>query len=507
MRRKLLNTFGVALAGVVIAGTVGLTSGALALVTTHGNSMAPRMAVGDLVMVRSSTYKVGDVVAYHSRELKQVVLHRVIGRDGPHYLFQGDNNDFVDPETPTADDLIGEELLRIPGGGIWLDRLTSPTALGLIAFALLAAGGGAVQTRRRRRLRKRGTMARHAARTSRSPVVLSTLSPRLRAIAAGTAAVGALGLALGALTWTGPFLTLAPSAQQDPPSMTFAYSAAVPQTPAYDSTTVSSPDPVFRRLSNTVDVSFRYQGRPGSVTVNAALTTANGWRSTVPLAARQTFTTSRYQGTVRLDLTALERRAHAAAAVTGLPADQVTVTVAPQVTTTDGRSFAPTLGLALTPLQLKLAGDPTTLTTQDVTAVQQSAQASRTLSLVGQHVSVATGRLISTLMLLAALLAAGALLLLAHRSAPASEGDAIRRRYAALLLPVHPMSTPAGRPIIDVTEFANLVKLVEQYGALILHWTRSGVETFVVQDEGTTYRYRTGVDNHTNSMTLTDTTI
>jgi hypothetical protein len=27
---------------------------------------------------------------------------------------------------------------------------------------------------------------------------------------------------------------------------------------------------------------------------------------------------------------------------------------------------------------------------------------------------------------------------------------------------------------------------------LVLHWSRSGVETFVVQDDATTYRYRTG---------------
>lgn len=507
MMSKLFKVAGVALAGVLLTGTAGLASGSLALVTTHGISMAPRMAAGDLVLVRSSTYEVGDVVAYHSRELKQVVLHRVIGREGPHYLFQGDNNDFVDPEKPTADDLVGKELLHIPGGGVWLDRLTSPTALGLIAFALLAAGGGAAHTRRRRRLRKGATMARHAARTSRSRVVLSTMSPRLRAVTAGTAAVGALGLALGALTWTRPLLTLAPSAQQDAQSMTFAYSAAVPQTPAYDGTTVSSPDPVFRRLTNTVNVRFTYQGSPGSVTVNATLTTASGWHSTVPLAARQTFTSSRYQGTVRLDLTALERRASAAAAVTGLPAEQLTVTVAPQVTTTDGMSFAPTLGLALTPLQLKLAGDPTTLTVQDSTAVQQSTQVPRTLSLLGRDISVAIGRTVSTVVLLVASLAAVALLLLARRSAPANAGAAIRRRYAPLLLPVHPMPTPAGRPVVDVTEFTTLVKLAERYGLLILHWTRSEVETFIVQDEGTTYRYRTSADTPSNSMTLTDTSV
>ncbi len=45
---------------------------------------------------------------------------------------------------------------------------------------------------------------------------------------------------------------------------------------------------------------------------------------------------------------------------------------------------------------------------------------------------------------------------------------------------------------LDVVAFATLAKLAERYGLLVLHRTRSGVETFVVQDDATTFRYRTG---------------
>jgi len=41
-------------------------------------------------------------------------------------------------------------------------------------------------------------------------------------------------------------------------------------------------------------------------------------------------------------------------------------------------------------------------------------------------------------------------------------------------------------------DFATLAKLAERYQLLVLHWSRSDVETFVVQDQATTYRYRTG---------------
>ena len=60
--------------------------------------------------------------------------------------------------------------------------------------------------------------------------------------------------------------------------MAFSYTAVVARTPAYDGTAVRSPDPVFRRLTNTVDPHLAYQGDAGqngsaSVSVNAALST------------------------------------------------------------------------------------------------------------------------------------------------------------------------------------------------------------------------------------------
>ena len=75
---------------------------------TFGVSMEPHFRRGDLVVLRTRpTYDVGDVVAYRSHDLGRNVLHRIIGiRDGL-YTFKGDNNGFVDPEHPTAGDLVG----------------------------------------------------------------------------------------------------------------------------------------------------------------------------------------------------------------------------------------------------------------------------------------------------------------------------------------------------------------------------------------------------------------
>jgi hypothetical protein len=307
-----------------------------------------------------------------------------------------------------------------------------------------------------------------------------------------TATLGLLGLALGAVAWSTPGQRLAPSTPEAAASVSFSYSATVPRTAAYDGTTARSPGPVFRRLASTVEVRFAYRGAPGTVTVDAELSTPSGWHSTVPLTAKASFSTSSYDGAVSLDLPALEDRSQAAAAVIGLPADPLTIAVVPRVTGTDGRSFAPPLRLILTPKQLVLAGDPTTLTVHDGAGAPGTAAVPRTLTLLGRQLTVAGARTLATAVTLLAGLAALGLALLARRTAPTSESAAIRRRYAPLLLPVHPMPTVAGHPVVDVTTFATLAKLAERYGLLVLHWTRSEVHTFIVQDESTTYRYRAG---------------
>lgn len=478
--------------GAVLAVAIGFTSGHLSLVETHGNSMAPRITTGDLVVVHRSAYAVGDVVAYHSKDLEQVVLHRVIGIHGDRYRFQGDHNTFVDPEEPVAERLLGKELLHIPGGGVWLDRLTSPIALALLAFALLAGGGTAVRNRRSRRRR---TVAQHAARSRRSTHSLSGLPSWATTTTGAAAVVGVLGTGLAALAWTTPTTSSATATSEAASSqaMTFSYSAEVPKSPAYDDTTVTDPEPIFRNLTDTVEVGYDYRGAPGTISVTLELSTTSGWHSTVPVSNPESFGEGGYSDTISLDLNGLEKRAQAAAEVTGISASQVDVAVVPLVITEDDTKFAPELALTLTPLQLSLPGGKESLTVGGKAPATETADpATPSLSILGRELPVSTGRMLSLAMLVGALLAAGVVALIVRLSAPATEAAAIRRRYGQMLVRIDPMPMPAGRPVIDVADFATLAKVAERYDLLVLHWARSDVETFVVQDQGTTYRYRTG---------------
>jgi signal peptidase I len=464
---------------------------------THGISMEPRFHTGDLAILRQvSKYQVGEIVAYHSRALNIVVMHRIVAIHEGLYIFKGDNNSGVDLGPATRSELIGKLLVRVPHGGIFLKWAANPVVIAVAVLGVLATGGKSATTRRRsgsRKVKGKG-LSKHFT-TAPSPAKkgrLTTAPPGLRMALSVTAVAGALGLALGALGWTGPTTKVTTTQAPLASSTTFAYTASVPQTAAYPGTTVTSPEPIFRKLVSTVDVHVAYRGSPGTLGVVADLSSTSGWQSTVQLAAPRRFTTDRYDASVVLDLPALDAQEAAASTAIGIPQYGLTVDVVAQVTTAGGWRLTPTLSFSLTPLELTLSGDAATLVVVSSTSSTVATTGPRTISALGRHMTAGTARSLSVVLLLGALLTGAVLGLLVRRLAPASEGIGILRRYASLLVAVHPMPAPQGRQVVDVTTFATLAQLAERYGLLVLHWSRNGVETFIVQDQGATYRYRAG---------------
>lgn len=480
MRRSRLGL----LVAAVLAAVVGLcTAGSLAVVTTHGISMEPRMSQGDLVVVRAAgSYAAGDVVAYRSALLDSVVLHRIVGIAGDGFVVRGDNNSWDDAERPSDAEVIGKELLHLPRGGIWLQRLTAPPVLAAAGFLLVIAGGTVTRTRAGRRKEHRMSPRHRATKTSGGTVLPAALKP----LAAAVAAVAVTAAALAALTWAGPLERPVKAASGAESTMGFSYEADVPESAAYDGTTVTAPQPVFRSLTDDVVVTYRYNGPRGSLLTTIRLATDSGWTTTLaagpPAAVR-----SGYEGSTRLDLDALQLRARAAADVTGLPSRSVSVFVVPSVTMDDGGTFAPELELTLDDHSLRPVGDLTVTGASSMTGT--TLQPAR-LSALGLSLDVATARKASLLALVACALAAVLLVVAMRLSGPVAEAERVRRRHGDVILPVLPVALTAGRPLVDVPDVASLVRLAERYGLLVLTWSRGGVDTYVVQDEGATYRCR-----------------
>jgi len=133
MKKTLFRVTEIALILIVILVFAPTTvGGAASYVRIHGNSMYPRFHSGDTVLLsRDDHYVVGDIIAYHSRQLDgEVVIHRVIEVtvDG-HYVTKGDHNDFVDEYQPVAADILGKHVLRLPGASKLAQMLAGPTGI------------------------------------------------------------------------------------------------------------------------------------------------------------------------------------------------------------------------------------------------------------------------------------------------------------------------------------------------------------------------------------------
>ncbi len=124
------------IAFVVLAWPVQL-GGRTGLVVVSGHSMDGTYRTGDLLVTwRHPTYEVGDVAVYRipgtgaGHGLR--VVHRIIGRADGGFLMQGDNRTTPDQWHPTASDVVGRPLLRLPAGGLVLHWLFNPLALALV---------------------------------------------------------------------------------------------------------------------------------------------------------------------------------------------------------------------------------------------------------------------------------------------------------------------------------------------------------------------------------------
>ena len=110
--------------------------GTMTYVITQGTSMQPAFEQGDLAILRSGRdYRPGDVAAYDSSELNTIVMHRISEESEKGYIFQGDNNDFLDPETVTEDQMLGKLALRVPGVGKYMSWLMQPINVAILAVA------------------------------------------------------------------------------------------------------------------------------------------------------------------------------------------------------------------------------------------------------------------------------------------------------------------------------------------------------------------------------------
>ncbi len=494
---------------------VGL-GGSTSYVDTDGVSMKPRFRSGDLVLVRSqSSYRVGEIVAYHSTLFHTVVLHRIIGRVGDRYVFKGDNNNFVDFEHPAQSQLIGALWLHIPGAGARLASLRSPALVGaLVGVAMLLLAGAAFTQRQRRRRRRR--QQRAVENTQRPP----RRSPRHAAEPVlGVLAVGLLALlpfvALAVLAFTRPTTALLPANISYRQSGTLSYSAKAAPGPTYAGDRAVTGDPLFTHVINVVALRFAYlfhtaatHSLTGKASLYATIASTSGWQTTLALGRPTYFRGDRALVTARLDLTsllALLRRVETTTAVSGT----YTLTLVPRVSASGSvdvlplrATFSPQVRFSLSQFEVDpvvAAGGPVSAGQTSASPFAPSASGSVTgrryqplsISLELARVSVATARAIALgaiAVLTCALLAIVAFV----RPRVRDESAVIRARYGRLIVPVARVWQLPGAAVIDVADMEALVQIADRYDRSILHETAEEGEAFWVTDESGQFRYAVG---------------
>jgi signal peptidase I len=488
--------------------------GSTSYVVTSGTSMEPRFHTGDLALVRPADhYLVGEIVAYHSTALHEVVLHRIVSRDGERYVFKGDHNSFLDPTRPTRADLVGVLWLHVPHAGLVLKWLHSPiTAAALIALFASMVLLGAEEKRRRRNRRRSGANARQGTFLMTAGDRGLTHPVNLRAVLGAATAAAAVFFVLGVFALTRS--PNRPAAARVPYTQVvkFGYGASAPRGPVYPDGVLHTGDPIFLALVHRVRVQVDYRVETsarhrlaGTEETFLRLSGPSGWSRNLRLSSPRRFKGDHVSTQVTLDVPQLQSLIARVGALTGVsPGAGYTIAVAPQVNVTGtlaGRqvnaSFAPQLSFQLGPLQLQSGnassssgGSQAGLTPSQSGSVAIPSSASNTVGVAGLTVSVTTLRWLALLGLLLAGASALVLRVWLKIGQPFEETQRIQSKYGHLIVPIVATADALSWAPYEVPDIKALARLAESGDRLILHHRDEEGDTYLVNDESTVYRYR-----------------
>ena len=481
LRRLSVRILGVlALAGIWLLLAPPALGGRTSYVVTSGISMEPLFRTGDLALVRTqSSYAVGEIVAYRSPTLGEVILHRIHSVDARGFRTEGDNNSWLDPDTVRPEEILGRLWLHVPRVGAFVHAGT------LVPLAvLLAAGSVAVPVRSR--WARRG---RHVARKG-GPVPTTpkrSLAPALLVAATVLGVSGAGLLVLAALATAPP---------AGPPAVVghaLELTYGAPGDPAvYQGGSLVTGDPVFLALNPSIDVSLhdRVTGpspaRARPLGLQARLVGAGGWQYVVALHGQGSVSGTAGDLHVRVDLSSLQAVVTRAAARTGSDAGSYRLQLLPSVAPADqgGPVAFPPVVFQVGGGQLVLADAPgrrgaavTRTATEPAPGRAAPAAAARVVHLAGHPLPAAP----LTVAGIAALGVAGLL----------AVAGVLRLRRDPLARLTQPLITVAARDTEGRTVMTgsvdDLFVLAQRYDRPVLQMVVAGRQTYAVEEGGVWY--------------------
>ena len=493
---------------------LALSTGEVALVTTHGISMEPRFHTGDLaVIVPAAQYRTGDIVGYHSPLLHIVVLHRIVAEHAGLFTFKGDNNSFLDPVKLPPSAVEGRLWLHIPDGGAVLGWFRSPVVLGVMAFFVVALGIGGVSRRRRFRGRVAGPDSSAPGSHRSAPSTARTGWWSIAVALTLVAAFGLLALASGLRPTTRPSESALPYDQH----ASFSYTGTAPAGIIYPTGTVTTGDPVFLHLVNALEVGVRYSVRPGTqspataavaavtgtIGATATMQGPGGWTGQLADAAPADFSGPSAGVEVTLDLARIPALEEAFTAETGVPLADPQIVVTPVVHvhgTMVGGSLVTTFAPALTfqvegqvldlvsPSARSGAGAHAPLVANRSGSVVHRTVVPAHMAILGHSVAVSGVRRVALGGLLLSLLGALGVWAWRRRRRRMDETARIHADYGRDLVAVSASPAVKAPLVVDVETFDELARLARRYECVILEHAHVGGHAYYVETGSTLYR-------------------
>ena len=478
--------------------------GPLGYVIVSGSSMEPGYQSGDFVITRSGDYEQGDIVAFHADD-GPLVIHRIVG-GGPDegFVTQGDNRDTTDEWRPRDTDVVGKAWVHVPGFGDWVAKLREPlvaaAAVGGLAFI-------AVITTRTARKHRRGAahMSINDSGTRFQPpsafwgfagfaLVLTAVSAfvAVTAFSSSTSETETTERASFTQTTTFDYTILTA------PSVLYPEGRIGPVTP--ETAANASDAPVYTRLAQGFDVGYAYQldgdalaGLHGDYRVNLTVKAGDeGWSRSQELTPATQFEGQSFNGRVHVELGPLHSMIESIESETGVAANFYEIDVAIEVAVSGltaeeplDASQAPLLSFRLSRSRIT---PPDELVIRDRESLGDSFTRDKQLGVSGLSVPVDTARVASVAGTAGGLLVAGLVTLAIYSGFGQGEAARVRIKYGAMIIPVRDAGDEGNR-IIEVESLADLGRLAQRDGGVILCQDLGDTRRYVVTGHSTSYEY------------------
>jgi signal peptidase I len=477
--------------------------GQVSYIIINGNSMEPDIQLGDLVVTRKSTgYEIDQRVAYINPKVGYV-FHRIVGREGEEFVLQGDNNDWLDTHHPERSEILGSYWFKIPRGGIYIRKLREPAMFaGLVIgmfLIVLTFSGIDPQSGEKKRKQRRHKMDK------KNPGWIIGLRQELLSIC-GILII--IALILGGIAYSRPATREIKSKIVYVQEGELNYSSEE-QALIYNSAKIKTGDPVYTNLMCEVQFVFNYgfssmdlseeerSELTGEYQIDVRLSDVDGWNRSYQMVPVTKFAGDQFQSELDIDICNMQTIFLDKETKTGVEIRAYDLTILPSVSISGSvqrvsfrDSFEPSIHFQIDRSLLRFPEEGRYLNMNKDGIISVKRITENIISIFGRFFPISQVKNFAAILLGTALLAsiypAQSLL----REIRRSDSSRIHALHQSLLIDVEPGSLAVkGTTVIEVDQFADLLKLAERYGAMIFHETGKDFHRYSIQDDQTLFQY------------------